>query len=126
MVLYLKALTSVDPFLLLSVRHLVTVALTVLWYLWRRRRRSRKREDEPNKTLPNREEPLVPSRLRTALFLVLMGSSMAVGDCIAFFCVRNMPLGDYKMIAASLPVFVAVFAWVFLKEKCDAFQVHCY
>jgi len=40
-----------------------------------------------------------------------------------FYALRHMPLADASVIIFSVPVFVAIFARIFLKEECGLFHV---
>lgn len=45
------------------------------------------------------------------------------GLVLSFYSFRHMPLADASVIIFSTPVFVALFAWIFLKEPCGVFNV---
>lgn len=45
------------------------------------------------------------------------------GLMLSFYAFRNMPLADASVIIFSTPVFVAIFARVFLKEQCSFFNI---
>lgn len=44
-----------------------------------------------------------------------MGSNAMI---LLFYAVQQMPLADATVIMFSNPVFTALLAWIFLKEKC--------
>lgn len=62
------------------------------------------------------EQPVFPEGRR--LLLALRSIVGTVGLCLSFYAFRNMPLADASVIVFSVPVFVALFARVFLKEPC--------
>lgn len=45
------------------------------------------------------------------------------GLMLSFYAFRHMPLADASVIIFSTPVFVAIFARVFLKEHCSLFNI---
>ncbi len=104
---------------------MVIVVLTAPVVLWRckaEKARNDKRSDGGERGGGGSGgSPFSVSYGRLAL-LLLVGFFMSTGDCLGFYAVRNMPLGDYRMIAASLPVFVGVFGKLFLREACGIFQ----
>ncbi|XP_072934596.1 solute carrier family 35 member G1 [Epargyreus clarus] len=62
------------------------------------------------------EQPVFPKGKRFLLALrSLVGT---VGLMLSFYAFRNMPLADASVIVFSVPVFVALFARVFLNEPC--------
>lgn len=62
------------------------------------------------------EENVFPQGRR--FLLVLRSVVGTVGLMLSFYAFRNMPLADASVIVFSVPVFVALFARVFLKEPC--------
>ncbi|XP_066549341.1 solute carrier family 35 member G1 [Amia ocellicauda] len=52
------------------------------------------------------------------IFLFLRGFLGANAMILLYYAVQQMPLADATVIAFSNPVFTAVLAWIFLKEKC--------
>lgn len=62
------------------------------------------------------EQPVFPPGKR--VLLVLRSIVGTVGLMLSFYAFRNMPLADASVIVFSVPVFVALFARVFLKEPC--------
>uniref|UniRef100_T1H0U6 EamA domain-containing protein n=1 Tax=Megaselia scalaris TaxID=36166 RepID=T1H0U6_MEGSC len=42
---------------------------------------------------------------------------------LSFYAFRHMPLGDASVIIFSTPVFVAIFARLFLKEQCGLINI---
>ncbi|XP_072335153.1 solute carrier family 35 member G1-like [Scyliorhinus torazame] len=38
---------------------------------------------------------------------------------LIFYAIQQMPMADATVILISNPVFVSIFAWIFLKEKCN-------
>ncbi|XP_012552430.1 solute carrier family 35 member G1 [Bombyx mori] len=62
------------------------------------------------------EQPVFPQGKR--LLLALRSIVGTVGLMLSFYAFRNMPLADASVIVFSVPVFVALFARVFLKEPC--------
>ncbi|XP_053635556.2 solute carrier family 35 member G1 [Cherax quadricarinatus] len=74
-------------------------------------------------TLPliiRRGDTPFPRGLR--LMLVLRGLVGATSLMLQFYAFRHMPLADASVIVFSVPVFVAVFARVFLGEPCGLFH----
>ncbi|KAJ6636567.1 Solute carrier family 35 member G1 [Pseudolycoriella hygida] len=67
------------------------------------------------------EEPFYPQGQRIILTLrCFIGST---GLLLSFYAFRHMPLADASVIIFSTPVFVAIFARLFLKEPCGLFNV---
>ncbi|CAF4885118.1 solute carrier family 35 member G1 [Pieris napi] len=62
------------------------------------------------------EQPIFPQGKR--LLLILRSIVGTIGLMLSFYAFRNMPLADASVIVFSVPVFVALFARVFLKEPC--------
>ncbi|XP_037777647.1 solute carrier family 35 member G1-like [Penaeus monodon] len=74
-------------------------------------------------TLPlliRRGDPPFPRGRR--LMLMLRGLVGATSLMLQFYAFRHMPLADASVIVFSVPVFVAVFARVFLGEPCGLFH----
>lgn len=46
-----------------------------------------------------------------------------LGLCLSFYAFRYMNLADASVIIFSMPIFVAIFARIFLKEPCGLFHV---
>ncbi|KAK6636552.1 hypothetical protein RUM43_010214 [Polyplax serrata] len=57
------------------------------------------------------------------LMLILRSFVGTTGLMLSFYAFRNMPLADANVIVFSVPVFVAIFARLFLKEPCGMFNV---
>ncbi|ALC45805.1 CG5281 [Drosophila busckii] len=67
------------------------------------------------------KQPVFPEGKRIILLLrCFMGTT---GLMLSFYAFRHMPLADASVIIFSTPVFVAIFARVFLKEPCSLFNV---
>lgn len=56
------------------------------------------------------------------LILILRGIFGTAALLLQFYAFQHLPLGDASVIVFSAPVFVAIFARIFLKEKCSMFQ----
>lgn len=68
-----------------------------------------------------RNEHLFPAGKRLMLFLrSVVGTT---GLMLSFYAFRYMPLADASVVVFSVPVFVAIFACLFLKEPCGLFSV---
>lgn len=68
-----------------------------------------------------RQEPVFPDGKRIILLLrCFVGTT---GLMLSFYAFRHMPLADASVIIFSTPVFVAIFARLFLKEPCGVFNV---
>lgn len=68
-----------------------------------------------------KKEPIFPEGKRIILILrCFMGTT---GLMLSFYAFRHMPLADASVIIFSTPVFVAIFARLFLKESCGIFNV---
>ncbi|XP_043912598.1 solute carrier family 35 member G1 [Protopterus annectens] len=52
------------------------------------------------------------------LYLYLRGILGAMAMISLFYAIQQMPLADATVIMFSNPVFTALFAWLFLKERC--------
>ncbi|KAF6199748.1 hypothetical protein GE061_006046 [Apolygus lucorum] len=68
-----------------------------------------------------RKENVFPKGKR--ILLVLRSFVGTTGLMLSFYAFRHMPLADASVIVFSVPVFVAIFACIFLKEPCDAFSI---
>ncbi|XP_061399578.1 solute carrier family 35 member G1 [Musca vetustissima] len=67
------------------------------------------------------KQPVFPEGKRVILLLrCFMGTT---GLMLSFYAFRHMPLADASVIIFSTPVFVAIFARVFLKEQCSLFNI---
>lgn len=66
-------------------------------------------------------EPIFPEGKR--LLLLLRCFVGTTGLMLSFYAFRHMPLADASVIIFSTPVFVAIFAKIFLKEPCGLFNV---
>lgn len=62
-----------------------------------------------------------PKGLR--VMLLLRSFFGTTGLMLSFYAFRHMPLADASVIVFSVPVFVAIFARIFLKEPCGIFNV---
>lgn len=69
----------------------------------------------------NRENPT--GREGTRLILFLRGVLGSAGLMFQFYAFQHMPLADASVLIFSSPVFVTIFARIFLKELCGATQV---
>lgn len=66
-------------------------------------------------------ESLYPTGCRLTLVLRSFVSTTAL--MLSFYAFRHMPLADASVIVFSVPVFVAIFAKIFLNEPCGLFNV---
>lgn len=57
------------------------------------------------------------------LMLLLRSFVGTTGLMLSFYAFRHMPLADASVVVFSVPVFVAIFARLFLKEPCGLFHV---
>ena len=56
-------------------------------------------------------------------FLLLFRGLMGFSALLAYFYnIANIPLGDAVTFSKTAPIFTAIFAWLFLKEKLSAFS----
>lgn len=97
-----KWLTSVHPMELATCRFVGVLLPAIPIVLWRN------------------ENPY-PSGKR--LMLLLRSFVGTTGLMLSFYAFRHMPLADSSVIVFSVPVFVAIFARIFLKEPCGCFNV---
>ncbi|GAB0099227.1 solute carrier family 35 member G1 [Sergentomyia squamirostris] len=68
-----------------------------------------------------RQTPIFPEGKRIILLCrCFVGTT---GLMLSFYAFRHMPLADASVIIFSTPVFVAIFARLFLKEPCGVFNV---
>lgn len=56
------------------------------------------------------------------LMLLLRSFAGATSLSLTFYAIRHMPLADASVIVFSVPVVVAIFAKIFLKEPCGLFH----
>lgn len=68
-----------------------------------------------------KQEDVFPSGKR--LILLLRCFVGTTGLMLSFYAFRHMPLADASVIIFSTPVFVAIFAKLFLKEPCGVFNI---
>ncbi|XP_055641854.1 solute carrier family 35 member G1 [Toxorhynchites rutilus septentrionalis] len=68
-----------------------------------------------------KEESFFPRGKR--IILVLRCFVGTTGLMLSFYAFRHMPLADASVIIFSTPVFVAIFARLFLRETCGMFNV---
>ncbi|XP_053695866.1 solute carrier family 35 member G1 [Sabethes cyaneus] len=68
-----------------------------------------------------KEECFFPKGKR--IILVLRCFVGTTGLMLSFYAFRHMPLADASVIIFSTPVFVAIFARLFLRESCGMFNV---
>lgn len=68
-----------------------------------------------------RKENIFPKGKR--MILLLRSFVGTTGLMLSFYAFRHMPLADASVIVFSVPVFVAIFAAIFLKEPCNAFNI---
>lgn len=97
-----KWLTNVHPMELATCRFVGVLLPAIPIVLWRN------------------EDPY-PSGKR--LMLLLRSFVGTTGLMLSFYAFRHMPLADSSVIVFSVPVFVAIFARIFLKEPCGCFNV---
>ncbi|KAI2805208.1 hypothetical protein BLOT_004200 [Blomia tropicalis] len=64
--------------------------------------------------------PFGPPELRH--LLILRGLAGATSLFLRFVAFHYLPIADASVIIFSIPVFVSIFAWIFLKEPCGLFQ----
>ncbi|XP_042192552.1 solute carrier family 35 member G1 isoform X1 [Callorhinchus milii] len=55
-------------------------------------------------------------------YLYLRGFLGASAMILLFYAIQHMPLADATVIAFSNSIFVGIFAWMFLKERCTIWQ----
>lgn len=67
-----------------------------------------------------REQPFPKGRRMMLLLRSFVGTT---GLMLSFYAFRHMPLADASVIVFSVPVFVAIFAKIFLNEPCGLFNV---
>lgn len=68
-----------------------------------------------------KQDAVLPPGKRLILFLrCFVGST---GLILSFYAFRHMPLADASVIVFSTPVFVSIFARLFLREPCSTFHV---
>lgn len=72
--------------------------------------------------LESRKHPFAPS-WNARMWLVLRGLSGATSLYLRYLTLRYLPIGDATVIVLSMPVFVFIFARIFLKESCGIFHV---
>ncbi|XP_038677880.1 solute carrier family 35 member G1 [Scyliorhinus canicula] len=53
------------------------------------------------------------------VWVCMRGILGASAMMLIFYAIQQMPLADATVIMISNPVFVSIFAWIFLKEKCN-------
>ena len=68
------------------------------------------------------QHPFGPS-WNARMWLVLRGLSGATSLYLRYLTLRYLPIGDATVIVLSMPVFVFIFAKIFLKEPCGIFHV---
>ncbi|XP_043270273.1 solute carrier family 35 member G1 [Venturia canescens] len=66
------------------------------------------------------EDPFPKGR---RIMLILRSFVGTTGLMLSFYAFRHMPLADASVVVFSVPVFVAIFARIFLKEPCGLFNV---
>lgn len=57
------------------------------------------------------------------IMLIMRSFVGTTGLMLSFYAFRHMPLADASVIVFSVPVFVAIFARIFLNEPCGPFNV---
>ncbi|XP_041939431.1 solute carrier family 35 member G1 [Alosa sapidissima] len=57
------------------------------------------------------------------IYLILRGFLGSSAMILLFYSVQQMPLADATVIMFSNPVFTAILAWIFLKERCTVWDV---
>jgi drug/metabolite transporter (DMT)-like permease len=71
--------------------------------------------------LESNSHPFGPSNLRH--WLILRGIAGATSLYFRYCALHYLPLADATVIILSMPIFVCIFARIFLKEPCGIF--HC-
>ncbi|XP_046454519.1 solute carrier family 35 member G1-like [Daphnia pulex] len=66
------------------------------------------------------EDPFPKGKRWLLLLRAFLGTTSLMSQ---FYALRHMPLADASVIIFSVPVFVAIFARIFLKEECGLFHV---
>eukprot|EP00058_Branchiostoma_floridae_P000506 XP_002585994.1 hypothetical protein BRAFLDRAFT_110249 [Branchiostoma floridae] len=66
--------------------------------------------------------PLVPEDTSPRLYLLGRGVFGAVALCMQFYAFHHIPLGDATTVIFSSPIFIALFAWLILKESYGWFN----
>ncbi len=86
-----KVLTDVDPFVVMTVRAVVIISLSgpiaLIVHMKRKRRKMREKKGT------SEERPEKMSKRKIGLLLFLRGAIMSTGVCLAYYAMRNMPLG---------------------------------
>ncbi|KAI1291703.1 Solute carrier family 35 member G1 [Halotydeus destructor] len=67
------------------------------------------------------ENPFGPKHLRH--FIILRGLAGATSLYLRYCALQFLPIADATVIVLSMPVFVCIFARIFLKESCGLFHV---
>ncbi|UXI14462.1 hypothetical protein NH340_JMT00405 [Sarcoptes scabiei] len=65
-------------------------------------------------------DPFGPSELRP--LLILRGFAGATSLFLRFVAFHYLPIADASVIIFSMPIFVSIFAWFYLKEPCGLFH----
>jgi len=68
----------------------------------------------------NEQDPFPKGKRLLLLLRAFLGTTSLMSQ---FYALRHMPLADASVIIFSVPVFVAIFARIFLKEECGLFHV---
>ena len=68
--------------------------------------------------------PFGPPELRH--LLILRGLAGATSLFLRFVAFQNLPIADASVIIFSIPVFVSVFAWIFLKVSNGFVAISCF
>ena len=72
--------------------------------------------------LESHKHPFAPT-WNDRMWLFLRGLSGATSLYLRYLTLRYLPIGDATVIVLSMPVFVFIFARIFLKESCGIFHV---
>uniref|UniRef100_T1J654 1-acyl-sn-glycerol-3-phosphate acyltransferase n=1 Tax=Strigamia maritima TaxID=126957 RepID=T1J654_STRMM len=101
--LIVKVMGDVDPLELSAVRFIGILLPTISVVIY------------------TQENPLGPREKRG--FLILRAICGAMSLMTQFYAIRHMPLADASVVIFSAPVFVAIFARIFLNEQCTMFNI---
>jgi len=104
----IKLMTAVDTSLLVAWRGAVILAVASPAAIFSRRRKA------------SMGRNVAVSR-KDMLLLLARSACMSSSICFGYFAIRHMPLGDCRMITSSSPIFVALFAFFLLGQRCDYF-----
>lgn len=100
--LIVKSMVDIDPLELAICRYIGLIIPCLPILIWRK-------------------EHMFPKGNR--LLLVLRSLAGLIDIIISFYVYRHMPLGEVAAIFYSVPVYVTLFAYIFLKEPCGLVNV---